>query len=65
MMKPGFTSPISLVKNRYDEEILPVLKYFVVKMMFITKIRRRENPVYIYIQWHLNFFHSSVNVVGV
>lgn len=56
MMKPGFTSPISLVKNRYDEEILPALKYFVVKMMFITKIRRRENPVYIYIQWHLNFF---------
>lgn len=55
MMKPGFTSPISLVKNRYDEEILPVLKYFVVKMMFITKIRRRENPVY-NIQWHLNFF---------
>lgn len=47
VIKTEITSPIWLVENQYEKEILPVLKYFVIKMMFITKIRHRENPVYI------------------
>lgn len=46
VIKTEITSPIWLVENQYEKEILPVLKYFVIKMMFITKIRHRENPVY-------------------
>lgn len=47
VIKTEITSPIWLVENQYEKEILPVLKYFVFEMMFITKIRHRENPVYI------------------